>query len=60
MKTPAQGMRMNTLDRAIAALEDMIALAESWASCGPEGFTREEKQRVRAAETALTKLRRSR
>jgi len=49
---------MNTLDAAIAALEDMIALSESWASCGPEGFTREEKRRVREAEKALIKLRR--
>jgi hypothetical protein len=40
------------------ALVDMIALAESWASCGPEGFTPDEKRRVRDAEKKLTELRR--
>jgi hypothetical protein len=40
------------------ALVDMIALAESWATCGPEGFTRDEKRRVREAEKQLAKLRR--
>ncbi len=49
---------MPGLDDIHEALSDMIDLAQSWASCGPEGFTPDEKKRVREAEKALTKLRR--
>ena len=47
---------MNLLDNAAQTLDDMIELATSWATSGPEGFTKEEKQRVREAEKINRKL----
>ena len=38
------------------ALCDMIDLADAWATCGPEGYTREERQRRNRADRVLMRL----
>jgi hypothetical protein len=38
------------------ALAEVICLAESWASCGPEGFTAPERKVVKRAERTLAQI----
>lgn len=38
------------------ALSDMIDLADAWASCGPEGYTPEERRRRNRANRVLMRL----
>jgi hypothetical protein len=38
------------------ALSDMIDLADAWATCGPEGYTPEERQRRNRADRVLARL----
>ena len=38
------------------ALSDMIDLADSWATCGPEGYTPEERRRRNRADRVLSRL----
>ena len=40
------------------ALSDMIDLADAWATCGPEGYTRDEKRRRNRADRVLARLQR--
>jgi len=40
------------------ALSDMIDLADAWATCGPEGYTPEERRRRNRADRVLARLRR--
>ena len=40
------------------ALGDMIELADAWATCGPEGYTRRERKRRNKAEQVLRWLER--
>jgi hypothetical protein len=48
--------RSVTLREVAQALSDMIDLADAWASCGPEGYTREEKRRRGGADRVLMRL----
>jgi hypothetical protein len=41
---------------AIDVLGDMIELADAWASCGPEGYTPEERKRRNAADRLYQRL----
>ena len=36
----------------------MIELADAWATCGPEGYTREERRRRTRADRVLGRLNR--
>ena len=47
-----------SLDTVADALSDMIDLADAWATCGPEGYTRRERRRRNRAERVLTWLQR--
>lgn len=38
------------------ALSDMIDLADAWATCGPEGYTLEERRRRNRADRVLMRL----
>lgn len=38
------------------ALSDMVDLADAWATCGPEGYTPEERKRRNAADRVLNRL----
>ncbi len=38
------------------ALSDMIDLSDAWATCGPEGYTREERKRRNRANRVLIRL----
>ena len=38
------------------ALSDMIDLSDAWATCGPEGYTRDEKRRRDSADRVLMRL----
>jgi hypothetical protein len=38
------------------ALSDMIDLADAWATCGPEGYTPEERRRRNRADRVLKRL----
>ena len=49
-------MDRDLIGNACDALQDMIDLATEWATSGPEGFTKNEKRRVRAAEKVQGKL----
>jgi hypothetical protein len=44
------------LDQAASALSNMIDLADAWATCGPETYTKSERKRRDAAEKTLGKL----
>jgi hypothetical protein len=48
--------RSVTLAVVAEALSDMIDLADAWATCGPEGYTREEGQRRDKADRVLMRL----
>lgn len=37
-------------------LSDMIDLADAWATCGPEGYTPEERRRRNRADRLLMRL----
>jgi hypothetical protein len=43
-------------DTIAEALSNMIDLADAWASAGPEGYTKEERQRRDRAECVLGRL----
>lgn len=38
------------------ALSDIIDLADAWATCGPEGYTPEERRRRNRADRVLMRL----
>ena len=38
------------------ALSDMIDLADAWATCGPEGYTPEDRRRRNRANRVLMRL----
>ena len=38
------------------ALSDMIDLADAWATCGPEGYTADERRRRNRADRVLMRL----
>jgi hypothetical protein len=38
------------------ALSDMIDLADAWATCGPEGYTPDERRRRNRADRVLNRL----
>jgi hypothetical protein len=44
------------LPEVAQALSDMIDLADAWATCGPEGYTPEERKRRNAADRVLNRL----
>lgn len=46
------------LEEIADALGDMIDLADTWATCGPEGYTREERRRRNRADRVYFRLRR--
>jgi hypothetical protein len=45
-----------TLGEVADALSDMIDLADAWATCGPEGYSREERRRRNRANLVLMRL----
>jgi hypothetical protein len=38
------------------ALSEMIDLADAWATCGPEGYTPQERRRRNEADRVLMRL----
>ena len=46
-----------SLGEVADALSDMIDLADAWATCGPEGYSPEERRRRNRADRVLTRLR---
>ena len=48
--------RAAALSEVAQALSDMIDLADAWASCGPEGYTHEERRRRNRADRVLMRL----
>jgi hypothetical protein len=50
------GRKPLTLCEVAEALSDMIDLADAWATCGPEGYTPEERRRRNRADRVLMRL----
>ena len=49
---------LSSLEAVAEAFEDVLALADAWASSGPEGYTRAEQKRRDRAERVLERLQR--
>ncbi|HVB80426.1 MAG TPA: hypothetical protein VNE82_10855 [Candidatus Binataceae bacterium] len=47
---------MVSLGEVADALSDVIDLADAWATCGPEGYTPQERRRRDRADRVLMRL----
>jgi len=55
-KSPSGVSQVSVRPGPSHALSDVIDLADAWATCGPEGYTPEERRRRDRADRVLMRL----